>query len=112
MPAKFSYRFNAMPNCVERACKIESPENNWFVYMIEDDKGAYYTGVSTDVERRFEEHSSGKRGARYFHGRTPKAVVYVEDGHDRSSAHKREAQIKKLNRKSKQELVRRGPDSS
>jgi putative endonuclease len=84
--------------------------SEWFVYIIEVEDGSYYTGVSTDVERRFKEHCSGKRGARYFLGRTPKAVVYIERGHDRSSAHRREAQIKKLNRKQKEELVCQGPD--
>ena len=92
--------------------KIAPQDNNWFVYIIEADDNSYYTGVSTDVERRFEEHRSGKRGARYFLGRMPKVVVYVEDGHDRSSALKREAQLKKLSRKQKESLVCRGPDSS
>lgn len=88
---------------------IESKPENWSVYIIEADDGSYYTGVSTDVERRFEEHCSGNRGARYFLGRKPKAVVYVEGGHDRSSAHQRESQIKKLNRKQKEKLVCHGP---
>jgi putative endonuclease len=77
----------------------------WFVYIIEADDGSYYTGVSTDVERRFKDHESSPRGAKYFLGRAPKAIVYLEDGHNRSSAHKREAQIKKLKRKDKEELV-------
>ena len=68
-------------------------ETNWSVYMIEADDGAYYTGVSTDVERRFQEHCNGGRGARYFRGRKPVAVVYQEPGHTRSSACQREAAI-------------------
>ena len=79
------------------------------MYSIEADDDSFYTGVSTDVERRFEDHCSGKRGARYFLGRVPRAVVYIEDSHDRSSAHKREAQIKQLSRKEKEALVRSGP---
>lgn len=79
--------------------------NNWFVYMIEADDGAYYTGVTTDVDRRFNEHSNGSRGARYFRGRSPVAVVYSESGHTRSSACQREAAIKKMKREQKQQLI-------
>jgi len=78
------------------------------VYIIEADDGSYYTGVTLDVERRFEDHTSGSRGARYFRGRKPKAVVYIENGHNKSTAHKRELEIKKLTRVEKQSLVRNG----
>lgn len=80
-------------------------ENEWFVYIVEADDGSWYTGVTTDVERRIGEHRFGQRGARYFRGRQPGAVVYVEDSHDRVSAHRREAQIKKMSRSQKQRLV-------
>lgn len=83
----------------------ERTQNNWWVYMIQADDGAYYTGVTTDVERRFREHSEGKRGARYFRGRKPLGVVYRESGHTRSSACQREAEIKKLRREQKQRLI-------
>jgi len=84
--------------------------NSWFVYMIQADDGAYYTGITTDVERRFKEHSGGGRGARYFRGRKPVAVVYKESGHTRSSACQREAAIKKLKREQKQVLIDSGCD--
>jgi len=79
---------------------------NWFVYMIRSDDGSLYTGVTTDVERRFREHSEGKRGARFFQGRKPLEVVYTEAGHTRSTACKREAAIKKLNRLQKVALAK------
>lgn len=85
----------------------QADENGWFVYMIEADDGALYTGVTTDVPRRFKEHCDSKRGARYFRGRRPIAVVYQESGHTRSSACQREAAIKKLKREQKQQLVER-----
>ena len=78
---------------------------NWFVYMIEGSDGSYYTGVTTDVERRFQEHSESARGAKYFNGRKPLRVVYQEAGHTRSSACQREAAIKKLRREQKQALI-------
>ena len=78
---------------------------NWFVYMIRSDDGSLYTGVTTDVERRFKEHSGGKRRARFFQGRKPLEVVYTESGHTRSTACIREAEIKKLSRMQKVALV-------
>ncbi len=74
---------------------------NWCVYMIEASDGSLYTGITTDIQRRFREHSTGRRGARYFNGRSPEAVVFLETGHSRSSASRREAEIKSLNRKIK-----------
>ncbi len=76
----------------------------WWVYMIRSRGGRLYTGISTDVERRFEEHASG-RGARYFRMDPPVAVVYRESVDDRSIASRREAEIKKLSRPAKERLV-------
>lgn len=75
------------------------------MYIIRCDDGSLYTGISTDPQRRFEEHREGRRGARYFAGRRPEAIVWQEDGHDRSSALRREAAIKKLDRRGKLALV-------
>jgi len=86
---------------------VAQAETNWSVYIIAADDGAYYTGVSTDVERRFQEHCHGGKGAKYFRGRKPVAVVYQESGHTRSSACQREAAIKKLRRAQKQQLIDR-----
>jgi putative endonuclease len=78
---------------------------NWFVYMIEVSDGSYYTGITTDVDRRFDEHCSSAVGAKYFNGRSPVKVIYQELGHSRSSASKREYEIKKLSRQQKELLV-------
>lgn len=80
-------------------------ETGWTVYMIRCDDGSLYTGVSTDVERRFREHRQQTRGARFFNGRSPLEVVYREAGHSRSSACRREAAIKKLSRVEKLRLI-------
>jgi putative endonuclease len=79
--------------------------DNWSLYIIEASDASLYTGITTDVERRFDEHSQGPRGARYFNGRNPLRIVYREDGHSRSSASRREAEIKKLSRGAKQQLI-------
>ncbi|MEE9342615.1 MAG: GIY-YIG nuclease family protein [Gammaproteobacteria bacterium] len=76
----------------------------WAVYMILCSDDSIYTGISTDVDRRFEQHAN-KTGARYFRGRAPSKVIYLENGHDRSSASKREAAIKRLTRRDKQQLL-------
>jgi len=81
---------------------------SWFVYIIRSDDGSLYTGVTTDVERRFNEHARGLRGARYFNGREPVEVVYTEQGHTRSSACRREAEIKKMSRQDKIEMLKAG----
>jgi len=77
----------------------------WFVYMIEASDGSLYTGVTTDVERRFAEHGDSDKGAKFFRGRKPVKIVYQQDHPDRSSALKREAEIKKLTRENKLLLI-------
>jgi len=77
----------------------------WSLYIIEASDASLYTGITIDVERRFEEHLNCHKGARYFNGRTPVRIVYREDGHTRSSASRREMEIKKLSRREKQNLV-------
>ena len=77
----------------------------WSLYIIEASDASLYTGITTDVERRFEEHLNCQKGAKYFNGRRPVRIVYREDGHSRSSASRREMEIKKLSRQEKQNLV-------
>jgi len=77
---------------------------NWQVYIILCSDQSLYTGISNDVERRLQQHA-GRRGARYFRGRQPQQLVYLEGGHDRSSASRREAAIKKLRRPDKERLI-------
>lgn len=78
----------------------------WTVYIIRCDDNSLYTGVTTDLERRFREHLSQPRGAKYFNGRKPREVVYTENGHTRASACRRESAIKKLHRDEKLMLIR------
>jgi len=78
---------------------------DWTVYIIRCTDESLYTGVTTDLERRFAEHLGQARGARYFNGREPKEIVFAEKGHTRSSACQREACIKKLKRNEKLRLI-------
>ena len=78
---------------------------DWTVYIIRCSDESLYTGVTTDLERRFQEHACHPRGAKYFNGRQPLEVVFKEDNHTRSSACQREAAIKKLGRMDKLRLA-------
>jgi putative endonuclease len=79
---------------------------NWQVYIILCSDNSLYTGITTDMERRFLQHKEGK-GAKFFRGRQPLRVVYLEDGHCRSSAARREVHIKTMKRVDKELLVSR-----
>ena len=82
-----------------------SKNKNWSVYIIQASDKSFYTGITTNIDRRFSEHLSGKGGAKYFNGRTPVKVIYSENNHDRSSASKREASIKSMTRSQKKQLI-------
>jgi len=77
---------------------------NWSVYIILCTDNTLYTGITVDVPRRFDQHSTGK-GAKYFRGRQPEQLVYVEPGHNRSSVTKREIDLKKMSREGKSQLI-------
>lgn len=80
---------------------------NWLVYIIACSDDTYYTGITTDLQRRFDQHAAGT-GAKYFRGRQPLQVVYRESGHTRSSASSREREIKALPRAEKHVLIGAG----
>ncbi len=75
-----------------------------FVYILKCADGTYYTGWTTDPERRVRTHNSGK-GARYTRARRPVDLVYLEEYDDKISAQKREYAIKRLSRSEKEELI-------
>lgn len=67
----------------------------WHLYLIETASGALYTGITTDVERRFREHDGGKRGARALRGKGPLTLIHHQAVGSRSEALKLEAWLKK-----------------
>ena len=84
-------------------------KNYWWVYMIETDKGLLYTGIATDVERRFNEHKSNpKKAAKFFRGKVPLNIVFRQACNDRSTASKVEAAIKKCSRAQKFAIIEQG----
>lgn len=81
--------------------------DSWIVYILQCGDGSLYTGITNDLSSRVLKHNSGK-GAKYTRSRRPVLPVYAEYAQGRSGASKREAQIKKLKRSSKEELVYSG----
>ena len=77
----------------------------WCVYMLLCDDNTIYTGITNDLKKRFENHISGK-GAKYLRGRKPLEIVYTENFQNRSMATKREIEIKKLNKRKKEALIK------
>lgn len=80
-------------------------ESSWWVYMIRSSDDQLYTGITTNIRRRWREHSTGKAGARYFRGRKPVSLCLLEPHPDRSSASRREAALKQLSRRAKEQLL-------
>jgi putative endonuclease len=76
----------------------------YFVYIIECKDGSLYTGITTNVERRFVEHKKGI-GGHYTSAKEVVKVVYTEQHPDRSSASKREAEIKSWRREKKLAMI-------
>lgn len=79
----------------------------WHVYILRCSDNSLYTGITTDVERRLKEHNSGKASS-CTRSRLPAEVVYAEGQPDRSSALKREAYIKSLNKNEKEDILNSG----
>lgn len=81
-------------------------ENNWSVYMIRCADNSLYTGVSTDVERRFQEHLNGDaKSAKYLKGKGPLSLAFQWHIGSRSEAQKAECQIKKLSKQQKEKII-------
>ena len=83
---------------------FETMEQTWKLYILRCGDGTLYTGITVDVAHRFGMHQSGK-GAKYTRGRGPLELVYTESCEDKSTALKREREIKSLPRQEKLKLI-------
>ncbi len=79
----------------------------YFVYLLETERGTIYTGITTDVERRYLEHLNGvnKKGAKYTNANKPVKILYKKEYETKSEAMKEEYRIKHLRREKKLELI-------
>ncbi|TSC83262.1 MAG: putative endonuclease [Parcubacteria group bacterium Gr01-1014_19] len=76
----------------------------WFVYMALCADKSIYTGITTNVQRRFNEHKKGT-GAKYTRAKQIIKIIYKEEHPDRGSALRREMEIKKWGREKKLKLA-------
>ena len=80
---------------------------DWHLYLVRSRDGSLYTGITTDVTRRFAEHQgNGDAGAKYLRGRGPLALVFQRKLGSRSLALGVESKVKKLSKDRKEELIR------
>mgnify|MGYP001569054255 CR=1 FL=1 len=77
----------------------------WVVYILQCNDGSLYTGITSNLERRFQEHKEGK-GGRYTSSHKPLIVEYSEHFATRGDALKRERQIKGWSRQKKENLIK------
>lgn len=82
---------------------------SWWVYIVRCADNSLYTGITTDLQRRIDEHNQGNTGSRYTRARRPVELVYSEPASSRSDASKREHQIKQLPAAKKQRLTTKTP---
>lgn len=78
--------------------------SGFFVYMLRCADGSLYTGWTTDLERRLNQHNQGT-ASKYTRARLPVTMVYHQEVDSRSEALKREWAIKKLSRSEKERLL-------
>ncbi|MEF8777723.1 MAG: GIY-YIG nuclease family protein [Natronomonas sp.] len=79
-------------------------DGSHYVYVLECADGSFYTGYTTDVDRRVAEHNAGE-GAKYTRGRTPVELRHTESFDNRSAAMSREHEIKTFSRAKKEQLI-------
>lgn len=77
----------------------------YFVYILKCNDGTLYTGITSDLKRRINEHNDSKLGAKYTKARRPVELVYSKEFTDRSTAMIEEARIKKLTRSEKLNFI-------
>ncbi|WP_295891300.1 GIY-YIG nuclease family protein [uncultured Vibrio sp.] len=83
----------------------EKRSSKWFVYLIRTPSNALYCGITTDVERRFQEHSKGK-GAKALKGKSPLILAWHDvAGDNRSEASQIEYHLKRLTKPKKEALA-------
>lgn len=97
------------PTLPAQTSNPQSQAPPWWVYLVQCRDGTFYTGITTDPQRRLRQHNGELvGGARYTRPRRPVTLVYQEACCDRSHASQREAVVRKLSRTRKQALATHG----
>lgn len=84
--------------------KCKTTRGQFYVYMLRCKDNSLYTGYTVDIDMRLKVHNEG-RASKYTRVRLPVDLVYVEEHETKSSAMKRECQIKKLSKLQKEALI-------
>ena len=80
-------------------------KNNWYLYIIRCKDNSLYTGITTDVDARFNRHCEGV-GAKYLRGKDPLTLEFHTTAGNRSDASKLEYKIKKLPKSEKEQIIK------
>ena len=80
-------------------------KKTWYMYVVECADGTLYTGITTDLSRRINEHNYGSRGAKYTRSRRPVRLKLTDECDNHSNALRKELKFKKLTRKQKKEII-------
>lgn len=87
------------------AAKRQKRVRPWYCYVVRCGDASFYTGVTTDIDRRIRQHNSKRGGCAYTRSRRPVVLVYRETVQDRATAQVREAEIKRMTREQKLMLI-------
>lgn len=87
---------------------MSDSKSDWFMYVVRCSDDTLYTGITTDVARRVEEHNGSKKGARYTRARRPVKLEACWQHESRSAAAKAEYAFKSLDRAEKLEQISEG----
>ena len=83
------------------------PMSDWYLYLIRCGDNTLYTGISTDVDRRFAQHQgAGNAGSKYLKGRGPLSLVFQENLGSKSLALKMERRVKRMSKARKERLIK------
>lgn len=104
MKPQYRRMLRRMKTKEERSESGATAETVWSLYLLRCRDGSYYTGVTTDINRRLLEHQEGK-ASRYTRTRRPIVLVYQEECGTRSRSLARECAVKSLSRQRKEELI-------
>ena len=104
-----------MKNLLSKILKPYKPENfeipiqrnMWNLYILKCSDESFYTGITTNIERRVKEHNSSPKGSKYTRTRRPVKVIYVREYETKPEAAQEEYRIKKLTRQKKMELIKK-----
>lgn len=84
---------------------MNKADQQWYVYIVRCSDETYYTGITTNIDRRINEHNNTSKGAKYTRTRTPVELEEFKEFKDRSLASKEEYRIKQLTRPNKEKLI-------